>query len=144
MAQKSHSFFTSMLPDICRWHRIDKVDLPEQNRSMAIARIQSNINPFVFDPTLPDRCFCNAYLAVPEKSYSVNIYPNPSKGIIYIDISDYKGPVIMKISEQAGKLLETHHLMYSGLMSWRLGKGIFDIEMKLDIGQVLFKKVLVI
>ncbi|MBK7699822.1 MAG: hypothetical protein IPJ39_14410 [Saprospiraceae bacterium] len=45
---RSHMHFSSMLPDICRWHRIDKVDLPEQNRSMAIARIQSNINPFCF------------------------------------------------------------------------------------------------
>jgi hypothetical protein len=129
LAQKSHAFFTSMLPDICRWHRIDNVDLAEQNRSMAIARIQSNINPFVFDPSLPDRCFCNAYLAVPEKSYFVNIYPNPSKGLFYIDIPDYKGPVIMKISDQAGKLLETHHLMYSGLLSWRLGKGVWKITL---------------
>ena len=127
LAQKLHAFFTSMLHDICRWHRMDKVDLAEQNRSMAIARIQSNINPFVFDPSLPDRCFCNAYLAVPEKSYSVNIYPNPSKGLFYIDIPDYKGPVIMKISDQAGKLLETHHLVYSGLLSWRLGKGLWTV-----------------
>ena len=118
-----------MLPDICRWHRIDKVDLPEQNRSMAIARIQSNINPFVFDPSLPDRCYCTAYPNIPEKTYSVNIYPNPSKGLFYIDIPVYKGPVIMKISDESGKLLETHHLMYSGLMSWRLGNGIWKIEL---------------
>jgi len=33
----------------------------------------------------------------------------------------------MKISDPSGKLIETHHLMYSGLMSWRLGKGIWEI-----------------
>ncbi|MBK7637396.1 MAG: hypothetical protein IPJ13_26260 [Saprospiraceae bacterium] len=58
-----------------------------------------------------------------KKPTSVNIFPNPSKGLFYIDIPDYNGPVIMKISDQPGKLLETHHLMYSGLMTWRWGKG---------------------
>jgi hypothetical protein len=121
-----------MLPDICRWNRKDRVDSTELNRTLAIARIQSNINPFIFDPSLAERCFCAAYPTAPEKSYSVNIYPNPSKGLFYIDIPDYKGPVIMKISNQAGKLLETHHLMYTGLMSWRLGKGIWNVNLILD------------
>lgn len=128
ISKKSKSFFTSMLPDICKWHRKDKVDSTEQNRTMAIARIQSNVNPYIFDPSLAERCYCAAYPSKPEKSYSVNIYPNPSKGLFYIAIQDYKGPVIMKISTTSGKLLETHHLMYSGLMSWRLGQGIWKIS----------------
>jgi Endonuclease I len=130
--KKSKTFFTSMLSDLCRWHRSDKADSTEIQRSMAIANIQSNINPFIFDQSLADRCYCAAYPATLEKSYSVNIYPNPSKGFFYIDIPDYKGPAIMKISDQSGKLLETHHLMYSGLMSWRLGKGIWKINMQLQ------------
>jgi Endonuclease I len=141
--KKSKTFFSPMLPDLCRWHRSDKVDSIEINRSMAIARIQSNINPFIFDPSLVERCYCAAYPATPEKSYSVNIYPNPSKGFFYIDIPDYKGPVIMKISDQSGNLLETHHLMYSGLMSWRLSQGVYDIELKLNCGQMLNSGVLV-
>jgi hypothetical protein len=144
LPKKSKSFFTSMLPDICTWHRKDIVDLSEQNRSMAIGRIQSNVNPFIFDPSLAERCYCAVYPVKPIKNYTVNIYPNPSKGLFYIDIPDYKGPVIMKISNQSGKLIETHHLMYSGLMSWRLGKGIFEVETRLDNGQILLKKVLVI
>lgn len=127
LPSKSKSFFTSMLPDICRWHRTDRVDSTEYNRTMAIGRIQSNVNPFIFDPSLVERCFCEAYPPTPEKSYSVNIYPNPSKGLFYIDIQDYKGPLIMKISDASGKHLETHHLMYSGLMSWRLEKGIWKM-----------------
>jgi Endonuclease I len=141
--KKSKTFFTPMLPDLCRWHRSDNVDSTELNRSLAIARIQSNVNPFIFDPTLAERCYCAAYPATPEKSYSVNIYPNPSKGLFYIDIPDYKGPVIMKISDQSGDLLETHHLMYSGLMSWRLSQGVYDIELKLNCGQMLNSGVLV-
>ncbi|MBK8349107.1 MAG: T9SS type A sorting domain-containing protein [Saprospiraceae bacterium] len=76
-----------------------------------------------FDPLLAERCFCASYPDKPIKAYAVNIYPNPSKGLFYIDIPDYKGPVTMKISDASGKLLETHHLMYSGLMTWRLGEG---------------------
>ena len=132
LPKKSQSFFTSMLPDICRWHRKDKVDSSELNRTTSIARIQSNINPFIFDPSLAERCFCAAYPNAPEKSYFVNIYPNPSKGLFYIYIPDYKGPVIMKISDQSGKMIETHHLMYSGLMSWRLGKGIWKLSLQIQ------------
>ncbi len=121
--KKSKSFFSSMLPDLCRWHRSDKADSIEIKRSLAIARIQSNVNPFIFDPSLVERCFCAGYPDNPVKAYSFNIYPNPSKGLFYIDIPDYKGPVIMTISDASGKLMETHQLVYSGLMSWRLGQG---------------------
>lgn len=130
--KKSKTFFSSMLPDLCRWHRADKVDSTEILRSLAIARTQSNINPFIFDPSLGERGYCAAYPAKPIKAYTVNIYPNPSKGLFYIDIPDYKGPVIMKISDQSGKLLETHHLMYSGLMTWRLWKGIWKLSFSLE------------
>ena len=116
-----------MLPNLCRWHRSDKVDSTEILRSFAIARIQSNINPFIFDPSLAERCYCVAYPDEPDKTYIINIIPNPSKGLFYIDIPDYKVPLAMKILDQSGKLLETHHLMYSGLMSWRLGQGIWAI-----------------
>ena len=137
--KNSRTFFTSMLPDLCRWHRIDKIDSTELKRSLAIARIQSNINPFAFDPSLAERCYCAEYPNKPTITYSVNIYPNPSKGLFYIDIPDYKGPLIMKISNQSGKPLETHHLMYSGLISWRLGEGIYTFNFELhnaDISKV--------
>ena len=64
-------------------------------------------------------------------TFNLNIYPNPSKGLFYIHIPDYKGPVIMKISNAYGKLLETHHLIYSGLITWRLNEGIFILTFSL-------------
>jgi len=131
--KKSKTFFTSMLPDICRWHRLDKADSIEIKRSIAIASIQSNVNPFIFDPSLAERCFCAAYPDKLVKSYTVNIYPNPSKGLFYIDIPDYKGPIIMKIYDASGKVIETHHLMYSGLISWRLSEGVYTINFTLDV-----------
>ncbi len=130
--KKSKTFFSSMLPDLCRWHRSDKIDSTEILRSLAIARIQSNVNPFIFDPSLSERCYCAAFPNILLKTYSVKIYPNPSKGLFYIDIPDYKGPVIMKISDATGKVIETHYLMYSGLMSWRLGKGIWKVTFITD------------
>ena len=129
---KSKTFFSSMLPDLCRWHRSDKVDSTELNRSLAIALIQSNINPFIFDPSLLERWYFAEYPDKPTKTYNVNIYPNPSIGLFYIDIPDYKGPVIMTISNSSGKLLETHHIMYSGLMSLRLGTGLWKLSFSID------------
>ena len=132
LVRKSKSFFSSMLPDICGWHRRDRVDSTEYRRTMAIGRIQSNINPFAIDPTLTERCFCKNHTDIPPKIHIVNIYPNPSKGLFYIDIHDYKGPVIMTISTSSGKLIERHHLMYSGLMTWRLGSGIWKVTFITD------------
>ncbi|MBK7637394.1 MAG: T9SS type A sorting domain-containing protein [Saprospiraceae bacterium] len=111
---------------------------------MAIARIQSNVNPFIFDPSLAERCYCIAYPDKPTKTYTISIYPNPSKGLFYINIPDYKGPVIMKISDPLGKLIETHHLMYFGLMSWRLSEGIFTIEISLSNNQIVKQNIIVI
>lgn len=119
-----------MLPDICRWHRTDRVDSTEIFRSLAIARIQSNVNPFIFDPSLAERCFCKNHTDIPPNIHIVNIFPNPSKGLFYIEIIGYKGPIIMKISTASGKLMETHHLVYSGLMSWRLGEGTYKLNFR--------------
>ena len=141
--KKSKTFFASMLPDLCRWHRSDKVDSTEINRSLAIARIQSNVNPFIFDPSLVERCYCAEYSDKLVSTFKVKVYPNPSKGLFYIDIPNYKGPVIMKISNQLGKLLETHHLMYAGLMSWRLLEGIFTIEISLSNNQIIKQNIIV-
>lgn len=130
--RKSKTFFSSMLPDLCRWHRSDKVDSTETLRTLAIALVQSNVNPFIFDPSLADRCYCSAYPDKPVAPYEVKINPNPSTGLFYIDIPDYKGPVIMNISDQSGRFLETHHLMFSGIISWRLGIGIWKISFQIQ------------
>ena len=140
--KKSKTFFTS-IPDLCRWHRSEKVDSIEIYKSLAIATIQSNINPFIFDPSLSERCYCASYPNKPAITYYVNIYPNPSKGLFYIEIPDYKGPVIMKIYDQSGKFLETHHLMYSGLISWRLGEGFYTFNFELQNADTSKIKVLI-
>lgn len=136
-------FFPAMLTDLCRWHRKDKVDSTEWNKTMAIARIQGNVNPFVVDATLAERCYCSGVILQLTKTYNTVLYPNPTKGLFYIDIPEYSGQVIMTIKSDIGKLISTHYLMYSGLITWRLTPGIYDIELKLENGQVLGRRVLV-
>ncbi|MBP6447688.1 MAG: endonuclease [Saprospiraceae bacterium] len=143
-ADKSDNrFFPSMLADLCRWHRIDKVDSFEWKKTMAIGRIQGNVNPFVIDATLAERCYCSGVISELTKTYNTELYPNPTKGLFYISIPEYSGQVIMSIRSESGKLISTHYLMYSGLLTWRLTDGIYDIELKLESGQVIGKRVLV-
>lgn len=136
-------FFPSMLDDLCRWHRKDKVDSTEWKKTMAIGRIQGNVNPFVIDATLAERCYCSGVISEPIKSYTMELYPNPTKGLFYIYIPEYSGQIIITIKSDTGKLISTHYLMYSGLITWRLSPGIYDVELKLENGQVLGRKVLV-
>lgn len=49
----------------------------------------------------------------------------------------------MKISTASGKLLETHHMMFSGLMSWRLPIGLYKLHIEFTFG-VHSKTVLII
>ncbi|MBP6238459.1 MAG: endonuclease [Saprospiraceae bacterium] len=137
-------FFPAMLTDLCRWHRKDNVDSTEWNKTMAIARIQGNVNPFVIDASLAERCYCSGVISETSKSFVFELYPNPTKGLFYISIPEYSGQVIMTIKSDIGKLISTHYLMYSRLMTWRLTAGIYDIELKLESGQVIEKRVLVI
>ncbi|MBK8516617.1 MAG: endonuclease [Saprospiraceae bacterium] len=136
-------FFQSMIIDLCRWHRKDFVDSIEWKRTMAIGRIQGNVNPFVIDATLAERCYCSGVIYEPLKIYKMELYPNPNKGLFYISIPDYFGQIIMTIKSDTGKLISTQYLMYSGLISWRLTPAIYDIELKLENGQVVGERVLV-
>lgn len=143
-ADKSDNrFFASMLDDLCRWHRKDKVDSVEWKKTMAIGRNQGNVNPFLVDATLAERCFCADVITESVKTYNMELYPNPTKGLLYISIPEYSGQIIMTIKSDAGKLISTHYLMYSGLITWRLTPGIYDIELKLESGQVVGRRVLV-
>jgi hypothetical protein len=110
---------------------------------LIIGRIQGNVNPFVVNATLAERCSCSGVISEPTKSYNMELYPNPTKGLFYISIPEYSGQVIMTIKSETGKLISTHYLMYSGSITWRLSPGIYDIELKLESGQVLRRKVLV-
>jgi hypothetical protein len=60
----------------------DKVDSTEWNKTMAIGRIQGNVNPFVIDATLAERCYCSGVISELTKSYIMELYPNPTKGLI--------------------------------------------------------------
>jgi endonuclease/exonuclease/phosphatase family metal-dependent hydrolase len=54
------SFFRTQKDTLCKWQADDPVDAGEVARSHAIAKTpQGNENPFVLDPTLPERTYCS-------------------------------------------------------------------------------------
>jgi endonuclease I len=52
-------YFEAQRKDLCRWHEMDPADEREIARTLAIAEHQDGKpNPFVLDPTLAERCYC--------------------------------------------------------------------------------------
>lgn len=56
--QADDGFFQQQKNFLCAWNEADPVDAQEQSRSRAIAVEQGNENPFVIDPNLADRLYC--------------------------------------------------------------------------------------
>lgn len=56
-ATRDSSFFATQLPDLLNWHEEDPIDFGEMQRGLRIRRLQGNLNPFVLDPSLPDRLY---------------------------------------------------------------------------------------
>lgn len=52
-------FFSLQEATLRRWHDRDPPDTTEIERSNEIREAQGNDNPFVLDPTLADRAYCN-------------------------------------------------------------------------------------
>ena len=97
----------------------------------------------MIDATLAERCYCSGVISEITKSYTMELYPNPTKGFFYISIPEYSGQIIMTIKSDNDKLISTHYLMYLGLMTWRLTMGVYDVELKFENGQVVGRRVLV-
>ncbi|MFT5468575.1 MAG: endonuclease I [Verrucomicrobiales bacterium] len=51
------AWFEPQIETLVRWHQLDSVDDSERARSLSIAEVQGNENPFVVDPTLVERAF---------------------------------------------------------------------------------------
>ncbi|NET56098.1 MAG: hypothetical protein F6K47_07960 [Symploca sp. SIO2E6] len=52
------NFFPKQQTTLCRWNAADSVDSAEITRSHQVAQYQGNENPFVIDPTLAQRTYC--------------------------------------------------------------------------------------
>jgi len=58
--QAEASFFEAQKKILCKWQADDPIDAGEVARSRVIAlTLQGNENPFVLDPTLPKRTYCD-------------------------------------------------------------------------------------
>lgn len=62
-SQADAGFFRQQQQTLCQWHQQDPADEIEVERSLAIANSrQGNQNPFILDPTLAARTYCQAML----------------------------------------------------------------------------------
>ena len=57
--QAEQGFFQQQAETLCDWNLADPADAAERERSHAIATQQGNDNPFVLDPTLAQRLYCD-------------------------------------------------------------------------------------
>ncbi|MDJ0597728.1 MAG: endonuclease [Crocosphaera sp.] len=57
--QAEDGFFEEQQDTLCNWNMSDPVDAAELERSHGIASQQGNENPFVIDPSLANRLYCN-------------------------------------------------------------------------------------
>lgn len=76
--EEDETFFSLMLPDLCKWHELDPVDAREWERNQKIAFYQDNkLNPFILDEDLPSRTYCktnrNKLVGPPRQ----DVFPKP-------------------------------------------------------------------
>ena len=57
--EEDPDFFPLQQETLCEWNAADPIDAQELERSHLVADVQGNENPFVIDPTLADRAYCN-------------------------------------------------------------------------------------
>lgn len=76
---------------LLKWNTNDPVSPKEIDRNNAVYSIQGNRNPFIDHPEYADSIW-NPSTGVPELKYVsvVNIYPNPAKGEINVEVTGSK------------------------------------------------------
>ena len=117
------NYFHQMRSDLCSWHNADPVDQTEMDRNLKKAAIQDGkANPFILDCTLVNRMYCQEYEISAcsnlvtsvddidqngeELNPKVKIYPNPSRGIFTLDISNISpGKYKVDIYALSGQLI---------------------------------------
>lgn len=145
-------YFNLMKKDLCKWHRADPVDDAEIEKNDLIAAYQDDkLNPFIVDPTLAERIYCNPdkeiSAAAPKnnqvKSYRLNgdfnpqikVFPNTANQSLFkLDISnihprDYQ----LEIFDVSGKLIYSlaEKLDYFNTINmWNVNSGIYYLHLK--------------
>jgi len=117
------------LKTFCRWHRYDKADSTAIKRSKAIASIQCK--PIYLWPITRREMLMLRICSHPNKDLLSQYLPERIQRSILHRYSGLQKTSRYNNSDASGNLLETHHLMYSGLMSLRLNPGIYTITINL-------------
>lgn len=85
------SFFNQQRDVLAGWNLTDQPSGREIARTAKIARHQGNINPFILDPSLPNRLFGTSTRldepATPGRLTLGSVYPNPASESVSFDLS---------------------------------------------------------
>lgn len=76
------------LSTLLEWHKADPVDSFEMNRNNVIYSFQENRNPFIDHPEFVSKIWETSTSANIVNRTELNIYPNPAKGFINVELPD--------------------------------------------------------
>lgn len=130
------AFFELQRETLCDWHYADPVDQVEWERSQKIANWQEGkANPFVLDCSLAARIYCDEIsvecmtVDIDEEAIlNVNIYPNPTAEILYIDGVDAADVSITS----ANGLTKNYKLLSGKVNIADLDSGIYFLSFVVD------------
>lgn len=110
-------FFESQIETLCKWHYDDPVDATEHNRTYKIATHQGDKpNPFVLDCSLAARSYCDEISVLCSQTVSasdiewrksVQVFPNPTRDLLNIELAAMSKEIIVEISDLSGRKLSS-------------------------------------
>ena len=131
------------LATLLEWHQEDPVDDFEMNRNNIVYEWQRNRNPFIDRPELVDFIFGDkigqAYTLSSqyEELSQVMIYPNPSKGLLFIQ--NINEPTTLQIYDSLGRKALTQELNGDTQVQKTLASGIYFIQLQNNTGSTTRK-----
>ena len=137
------------LETLLEWHRNDPPDDFEMNRNNIIYTWQFNRNPFIDQPDLVEYIWGNKVGEIWDKSLSledesitkIKVYPNPTKGEVYI--KGVRESSLIKIYNSQGlKVLETQNNTDNLSLNLNLSSGVYLIHVIQDYKSI-FKRIVI-
>ena len=132
------SFFNGQKAILGKWNAVDAPSNKEIARSGMIQTYQGNINPFLLDPSLPNRLFGLSVSAeeesVPVELQVGNLFPNPASKTVSITIQGIPSAVRVAVYDVLGRA--TGSFMASeGLNTLdisHLAPGIYSVQIQTE------------
>jgi endonuclease I len=135
---------------LLQWHRQDLVSLKEKTRVGKVFDIQRNRNPFIDYPELIEYIWGNKFgtawhftvtdIQKPIKP-KLKIYPNPSKGSVYIESESSQGKISYKVITLAGSMVLSGSTEGKSINISTLHSGIYQCSIESQTEKMVSKLV---